>query len=167
MVLLEKQDAETPEARILQRHPVLGLVHAEAARSAGARGEKDVAVEDFLAGETVSFQRPQELDEVADGKVSGIALAIIAILLARLEGGHVGVRQHLAAIAAAAKHGFDEALVFPGKASEKNGYPVAFFRGEGPLHGAAEVLDGFLEEPRVLHQSQPFCGHAASNLFFN
>jgi hypothetical protein len=56
--------------------------------------------------------------------------------------------------------------VFPGKASEKNGHPVAFFRGKGPLHGAAEVLDGFFEEPRGLRQSRPFRGHAASDLFF-
>jgi hypothetical protein len=124
-------------------------------------------VDDFPARETASFQRPQEFDEVADCKVSGITLPIIAKLLTRLEGGHVGVRQHLAAIAAAAKHGFDEALVFPGKASEKYGYAVAFFRGEEPLHGAVKVLDGFLGEPSIPYQSQPFGGHAASDLFFH
>src|SRR5208282_3599838 len=155
---LVNHDPETPEARILQRHSVLGLVHAEAARSARTCGEKDVIVEDFLARQTASFQRPQKFDEVADCKVSGITLPIVAKLLTRLEGGHVGVRQHLAAIAAAAKHGLDEALVFPGKASEKNGYTVAFFCGEEPLHGAVKVLDGFLGEPRGPYQSQPFGG---------
>ena len=167
MVLLEKQDPEAPEARILQRHAVLGLVHAEAARSARPRGEKNVVVDDFLARETASFQRPQEFDEVADRKVSRITLPVVAIFLTRLERGHVGVRQHLEAIAAAAKNGLDEALVFPGKASEKNGDPVAFFCGEEPLHGAVKVLDGLLGEPRIAYQSQPFGGHAPSDLFFH
>ncbi len=167
MVLLEKQDAKTAEARILERHAVLGLVGAEAARPAGSRSEKNVMVENFLAREASRFERLQELYEVADGEVSGIALAVVAKLLAGLEGGHVGVRQHLEAIAAAAKHGLDEALVFPGKASEKNGHPVAFFRGEGPLDGTVEMLDGFLDEPRGLLQPQPFRSHAASDLFFN
>ena len=166
MVLLEKQDPKAPEPRILKRHSILGLVRAEAARPAGSRSNKNVIVEDFLARKTSSFQRPQELDEVANGEVSRIALAVVAILLARLEGGHVGGWQHLEAIAAAAKHGLDEALVFPGKASEKNGDPVAFFRGEGPLHGAVEVLDGFLSQPRSLLQPQPLRRHAACDLFF-
>ena len=166
MVLLEKQDSKLSEPRILQRHSILGLVGAEAARPAGSRSNKNVIGNDFLAGKTSCFLRPQELDEVADGEVSRIALAVVAILLAGLEGGHVGVRQPLEAIAAAAKHGFNEALVFPGKASEKNGDAVAFFRGEGPLQGAVEVLDGFLDQPRSLLQPRPLRQHAASDLFF-
>jgi hypothetical protein len=42
--------------------------------------------------------------------MSRIALAVVAILLTDLEGGYVGVRQHLETIAAAAEHGFDEAF---------------------------------------------------------
>jgi hypothetical protein len=99
--------------------------------------------------------------------MSRIALAVVAILLTDLEGGYVGVRQHLEMIAAAAEHGLDEAFVFPGKASEKNGHPVTFFSGEGPLYGAMEVLGGFFQQPRGLRQSQPFLGHAATNFFFN
>jgi hypothetical protein len=107
------------------------------------------------------------LDEVTDREVSRIALAVVAILLTDLEGGYVGVRQHLETIAAATEHGFDEAFVFPGKASEKDGHTVTFFSGEGPLYGAVEVLDGFFLQPRSLRQSQPFLGHAATDFFFN
>ena len=42
--------------------------------------------------------------------------------------------------------------MFPGKASEKNGDAVAFFRGEGVLQGTVEVLDGLLNQPRSLFQ---------------
>ena len=49
MFLLEKQNPEAPEACILERHAVLRLVHAEAARSAGAGSEEDVVVKNFLA----------------------------------------------------------------------------------------------------------------------
>jgi hypothetical protein len=83
--------------------------------------------------ETLGLQRPQESDEVADCKVGRIALAVIAILLANLESSDVGVEQHLAAIAAAREHGFNEALMFPSEPSEKNGDPVTLFRSEGPL----------------------------------
>ena len=54
--LLEQQHAEAVEAGVAQRQAVLGFVHAEAARAAGARGEEDVAVDDFLLGQPLLFQ---------------------------------------------------------------------------------------------------------------
>jgi hypothetical protein len=41
-LLLEEHHAEAVEARVAQRLPVLGHVHAEAARTARARREEDV-----------------------------------------------------------------------------------------------------------------------------
>ena len=114
-----------------------------------AGSEEDVASMISWLDKSSSFQRPQKLDEVTDREVSRIALAVVAILLTDLEGGYVGVRQHLETISAATEHGFDEAFVFPGKASEKDGYPVTFFSGEGPLYGAVEVLNGFFLQPRA------------------
>ena len=48
--LLEEQHAEAFEAGVLQREPILRLIHAKAARSAGARSEEDVVVDDLLSG---------------------------------------------------------------------------------------------------------------------
>ena len=53
--LLEQQHAETVEARVAQRQAILGFVHAEAARAAGAGGEEDVAVDDFLLGQALAL----------------------------------------------------------------------------------------------------------------
>ncbi len=83
--LLEEQYAEPFKAGILQRKPVLRFVHAEAARTAGAGGEEDVVVDDLLPRLPLLFQLLQIADQVAHGKVSGVALAVIAELLARLK----------------------------------------------------------------------------------
>ena len=47
-LLLEQQDAEAVEAGVAQRLAVLGDVHAEAARAAGAGGEEHVVLDDVL-----------------------------------------------------------------------------------------------------------------------
>src|SRR6202008_179744 len=49
VTLLEQQQAEAIESRIFQRKAIFRLVHAEAARPAGPRGEEDVIVENLLA----------------------------------------------------------------------------------------------------------------------
>ncbi len=54
--LLEQQHAEPVETRVAQRQAVLGFVHAEAARAAGAGGEEDVAVDDFLLGQALALR---------------------------------------------------------------------------------------------------------------
>ena len=56
--LLEQQHAEFVEARVAQRQPVLGFVHAEAAGAAGAGGEEDVAVADLLLGQALALPGP-------------------------------------------------------------------------------------------------------------
>ena len=56
VVLLEQQDAESVEAGVLQREAILGFVHAEAARPAGASGEEDVVIDDFLARNPLASQ---------------------------------------------------------------------------------------------------------------
>ena len=54
--LLEQEHAEAVEAGIAQGQAILGLVHAEAAGSAGAGREEDVAVDDFLLGKSLLFE---------------------------------------------------------------------------------------------------------------
>jgi hypothetical protein len=83
--LLEQQHAEAVETRVAQRQAILGFVHAEAAGSASARGEEHVAVDDFLLGQPLLFQALQILHQVADGEVSRVALAVVAVFLARLK----------------------------------------------------------------------------------
>ena len=82
---LKQQHAEAVEAGILQRKAILRLIHAEAARAAGAGGEEDVVVEDLLAGHAFLLQQLQIPHQIADGEISRIALAVVAELLAGLE----------------------------------------------------------------------------------
>ena len=50
VAVVEQQHAEAIESRVLQREAVLGLVHAEAARTARARRKEYVVVQNVLAG---------------------------------------------------------------------------------------------------------------------
>ena len=116
--LLEQQHAESVETGVAQRQPILGFVHAEAARSAGAGGEEHVPVDDFLLGQSLLFQALQILHQVADGEVSGIALAVITVLFAGLKRAHVGGGHGFGDVAEAFERTVDQLLVLPGKAAE-------------------------------------------------
>src|SRR5207344_1043967 len=63
IVLLEKKNAESVEAGVLDPEPVLGFVHAETTRSARASGKENVVIDDFLAGETAGFESLQVFDQ--------------------------------------------------------------------------------------------------------
>ncbi len=117
--LLEQQHAEAVETGIAQRQAILGFVHAEAAGSAGAGGEEDVAVDDFLLGEALLFQALEILHQVADGEVGGIALAVVAVFLAGLEGPDVGRGHGFGAVAEAFQGAMDQLFVLPGEAAEE------------------------------------------------
>ena len=118
---------------VAQGQAVFGFVHAEAAGAAGAGREEDVAVDDFLLGNALLFQRLQILHQVADGEVSGIALAVVAVLLARLERLDVRGGNGFGAIAEAFEGAVDQFLVLPGQAAEKQGGLGALVLGEVPL----------------------------------
>src|SRR5262249_52622108 len=51
VVLLKEQDPEAAEAGVLDREPILGFIHPEAARSTRPRCEENVVVNDLLAAE--------------------------------------------------------------------------------------------------------------------
>ena len=133
--LLEQQHAEAVEARVAQRQAILGFVHAEAAGSAGAGGEEDVAVDDFLLGQALLFQGLRKLHEVADGEVGGIALAVVAVFLAQLKRLLVGHRDRLAPVAKAFQRTMDQLLVLPGEAAEEDGGLIALGLGKGRSMG--------------------------------
>ena len=117
--LLEQQHAEAVEPGVAQRQAVLGFVHAEAARAAGAGGEEHVAVDDFLLGQSLLFQALQVLHQVADGEISGVALAVVAVLLAGLEGLHVGRGHGFGAVAQSFESAVHQLFVLPGQAAEQ------------------------------------------------
>ena len=137
--LLEEQYPEALKAGVLQREAVFRLVHAKAARAAGAGGEEDVIIDDLLARLSLLFQLLQVADQVADGKVSRIALAVVAELLARLKVRDHRGRNVLAAIAAAVEDGLDHLFVLPGEPAKEDGYVIAFRASEGALHRLLEL----------------------------
>ena len=63
LVLLKSKNSKSVEAGVLQRQPVFGGIHAEAAGAAGTRGEIEVAVDDFLPGHAFGFQVPEILNQ--------------------------------------------------------------------------------------------------------
>ena len=145
--LLEQQHAEAVESGVAQRQPVLGLVHAEAAGTAGAGREEDVAVDDFLLGEPLLFEALQILHQVADGEIGRIALAVVAVLLAGLERVHVGRGHGFGAVAQSFEGAMHQLFVFPGQAAEEQRGAAALFGGEGLLHRLLEVMSLALGEP--------------------
>ena len=138
--LLEQEHAEAVEPGIAQRQAVFGFVHAEAAGSASAGGEEDVPVDDFLLGNALLFERLQILHQVADGEVSRIALAVVAVLLAGLERLDVRGGHGFGAIAEAFEGAMHQFLVLPGQSAEKEGRLGALVLGERRFSGTLEVM---------------------------
>ena len=138
--LLEQQHAEAVETGVAQRQAILGFVHAEAARSAGAGGEEDVAVDDFLLGQSLLFQALQILHQVADGEVSRVALAVVAVFLAGLKRAHVGRGHGFGDVTEAFERAVHELLVLPGEAAEQQSGPAALFLGERVLDRPFELM---------------------------
>ena len=123
----------------MQRKPILGFVHAEAAWSARSRGEEDVVVQNLLARNTFLLQKLEILHQISDSKICRITLAVVAVLFAGLKGGDVRHRQLLAAIAAALEDGANQVFVLPGETAEQNGDLVPLFGGKCALHRPVEV----------------------------
>ena len=151
--LLEQQHAEAVEPGVAQRQPVLGFVHAEAARAAGAGGEEHVPVDDFLLGEALFFQALQILHQVADGKIGRVALAVVAVLLAGLEGLHVGSGHGFGAVAQSFERAMHQLFMLPGQPAEQQRGAAALFPGERLLHRLLEVVGLALDEAGFLLQA--------------
>ncbi len=158
--LLEEQDAEAVVAGVAEGEAILGLVHAEAAGTAGAGGEEDVAVDDVLLGEALVFEVLEVLDQVADGEVGRVALAVVAELLAGLEGGDVGGGDGLAGVAEALQGAVDQLFVLPGEAAEQNGRLAALVGEEEALGGLLEVVGFFLRKAGLLHEAEALFGES-------
>ena len=144
VAVFEKQHAEAIEAGILKRKAILGFIHAEAARPARTRRKEDIVIQNLPAREAFFLQELEILHQVADGEVRGIALPVVAELLAGLKAGDVRHGQLFATIAAALEDGANQVLMFPGEAAEKNRYLIALFGGEGALYGTMEMV-GLIE----------------------
>ena len=155
VAVLKQQDAETIEARVLQRKAVLGLVHAEAARPAGASGEKNKVVQNLAARETFFLQKLEILHQIADGKIRRVALAVVAKFFPGLESGNIRHRQLLAAVTATLEHGPNQVFMLPGESAEQNRDTTTLIGCESPLDRTMEMRG--LVESRNLAQARALC----------
>jgi hypothetical protein len=71
LVLLEEHDAKTVESRVVQRQPVLRLVHAEPTWPARSRREEHELVDDLLAQRPCALARAA-CQQAADGENVGL-----------------------------------------------------------------------------------------------
>src|SRR5580704_15353312 len=162
IAVLEQQHAEAVEAGVLQREAIFGFIHAEAAGAAGASGEENIVVENLLARNAFLFQKLEVLHQVAHSEICGIALAVVPILFADLEGRHVRHGQFLATIAATLKDGADQIFVLPGEATKQNGDLVSLLGGKRTLHRAVEMVGRV--QAGDLAQAHAFGGQSLFNL---
>src|SRR5205814_10240929 len=75
VAVFKQQHAEAVKSSILQRKPILGFVHAEAACSAPSRGEEDVVVQNLLPRYTVILHTFEILHRISDSNLCPITLA--------------------------------------------------------------------------------------------
>ncbi len=162
--LLEEQNAESVEACILQREAILGLVHAEAARAAGACCEEDVIVDDLLLRQSLLFEALQVAHQIADGEIRRVALAIISKFFPCLKIGHDGRRNIFTAIAAAMKDRLNHLLVLPSKAAEKDRDIVTFARREGAFDRLLKLAHA--RQSRLRAEPRTFRIDTGLNLYF-
>ena len=138
--MLEQQDAEAVEAGVLQGEAVLGLIHAEAAGSAGTGGKEDVIIDDVLTRHPLRLELLQVLHQIADGEVGRIALAVIPVFLTQLKSGDIGAGHNFAFIPAALKDGAYQGFMFPGKAAEQDSDMVTLFGPKSILFRLFEMV---------------------------
>ena len=136
---LVKHKAESLIAGVLQRQPVLRLIHAEAARTARARRKENVVVDDVLARQAFFLEELEMLHQIPHREIRRVALPVVAVFLADLERRHIRHRQLLATVSAALKYGADQILVLPGEAAKKNRDFAALLCRKRALHRPVEV----------------------------
>jgi hypothetical protein len=90
------------------------------------RHEEDVVVNDLLARLSLLLQLLQVADQVADGKVGRVALAVVAEFLACLEVSNFGGGNVHTLVAAAMEDSLDHLFVLPRETPEEDGHVIAF-----------------------------------------
>jgi len=99
-----------------------------------------MAIDDLLPGHALFFEPLQVLHQVADGKVSRVTLAVVAVLFAGLESAHVGCGDGLGAVAQAFEGAVHQLFVLPGEAAEEQRGGGALVFGERLLGGPLEMM---------------------------
>src|SRR5262249_38442272 len=150
----KQRGAEATEPGLPRREAIRGPVQAEGAGAAGSRREEDVVVENLLARNAFLLEELEILHQVAHSEIGGIALAVVAEFLARLEASDIRHRQFLALVSAALEDGADQVFVLPGKTTKQDGDVATLLRRECPLDGAMEVRG--LIQPREFAQADSF-----------
>ena len=163
--LLKEQHSEPVETGIPQGQPVLGLIHPEAAGPAGARREKDIAVDNFLLAHALLFHALDVFDKIANGEVSWVTLAVVAVLLAKLERLLVGNGHSLAFVTQAFQSPVNKLFVLPGETTEKYRGPVTLGFRKGVLDGPVKLLGLALLKTCFLFQSPALILQALADQF--
>ena len=144
-----------------------GFIHAEAARAASAGGEEHVLVDDLLLADALLFQGLQVLHEVTDGEVGGIALAVVAVLFAKLECAHVGRGHWPSLVAEPFQRAMHQLLVFPSQPSKQQRGEGALVLGERTLHRPLEVVNLLLGHAGFPLQACALFSQPPLNYFLN
>ena len=106
--------------------------------------EEDVVVDEVFAPDARFFQLLQILNQVADREICRIALAVVAVFLAKLESSNIRRRHDFALVAQSFQGAVHELFVFPGESSEQEGGLVALIGGKCSLNRLVEVMKFFM-----------------------
>ena len=140
VVLGHQEHAEALQAQVLEGQLVALVVLAEAAGSARARGQVDVALRDFLGSDLARFS-PQEVGQVPGHEAGGAALSDVRqlppgqqVLLGR-------GRQDARSVSPILQDGGQHLFEAPVETAEQDGRRAPFGLGERARAVCAVVLD--------------------------
>jgi len=125
IVLLKKDDAESPEARTFQCQTILGVIHCEAAGTTASGREKHILIFDFLPREPSRFEIHQVLEKTARCEVGWVALAVVAVFLADMKCIDIRRWKNLATVTATVEDRLDKPFMSSGQAANQDGCPVS------------------------------------------
>jgi hypothetical protein len=108
----------------------------------------------------------QVLHEIANGEIRRIALAVVSVLLAQLEGSDIWHRNNFAAVPAAFEHSLDEPFVFPSETAKQDGDFPALLSRKRPLHGTPEMAQPGIVQIELLREPLTLGGETALQLLF-
>ena len=139
VVRSQDQHPESIESRVGQGQAVLGLVHAEPARPARARGQVNVGIHDPLAGHPLRLEAPQVFHQVPHREVRRIAETVVPVLLP--DGERIQVRrwQGPAPVSHGAHRRLHELVVLRRETADQDGGMGALLGGERKLHRPTEL----------------------------
>ncbi len=105
------------------------------------------------------------LDEITDGEISGVALPVIAVLLAKLKSRHICYGKDFTPIATSFEDGLDHFFVLPCEAAKKDRNLLTFVGCKRTLHRFREMLCRFGGKTALPKQALSFCSNELKDFF--